>query len=511
MDLIEQAVFTSAETDRAAGYQVVATSPGVCEADVRELAVWGPSHDALLEPTPDAVSLNFHPLPSGSYCVSRTSPAGWEYSGRGGARVYTQCLIVSPASLARFANNPFALSRAALAAGLLRLHDEVPKRLAPLRLAGRAPVCDSTVLARLCANPGPDWLASLVQAALTSTALAIAGGPPAEQVIAGLLNCLPPECRLQFSFSTGLKFSSRRPFRVIAVSQDPEERRRVERLYDMAVLDFSDRLPAEFEPVESWARFIQRVLKSGRTSLLSSRLSRRQCDFSPEDLPALGLQLLEELDASSFEHDPDDDGSPIGGAFACPTEWAGGEVSWEYLWTGQAPGEGISGGDAEATPALGGLSADPARDAGSTPQAAPLSELFRGAHEAHSRFHKDSFRSAARPFSGASSCPSDGRPSGPAPSQLLDPNDPEVLEKLEHLDDLVYDAVEGKAVAMDELRTFWPRVRDELGDHLLAESQEQYLRYALSAWVGCMGTDTVRDPSRAIQSLEVLCVLFDEV
>jgi hypothetical protein len=29
MDLIEQAVFTSAETDRAAGYQVVATSPGV--------------------------------------------------------------------------------------------------------------------------------------------------------------------------------------------------------------------------------------------------------------------------------------------------------------------------------------------------------------------------------------------------------------------------------------------------------------------------------------------------
>jgi len=142
---------------------VVATSPGVCEADVRELTVWGPSHDALLESTPDAVSLNFHPLPSGSYCVSRTSPAGWEYSGRGGARVYTQCLIVSPETLARFANNPFALSRAALAAGLLRLHDEVPKRLAPLRLTGRAPACDSTLLARLCANPGPDWLASLVQ------------------------------------------------------------------------------------------------------------------------------------------------------------------------------------------------------------------------------------------------------------------------------------------------------------------------------------------------------------
>jgi len=492
MDLIEQAVFTSAETDRAAGYQVVATSPGVCGADVRELAVWGPSHDALLESAPDAVSLNFHPLPSGNYCVSRTNPAGWEYSGRGGARVYTQCLIVSPATLARFANNAFALSRAALAAGLLRLHDEVPKRLAPLRLAGRAPACDSTLLARLCANPGPDWLASLVQAALTSNALAISGGPPAEQMIAGLVNCLPPECRIQFSFSTGLKFSSRRPFRVIAISQDPEERRRVERLYDMAVLDFSGRLPAEFEPVESWARFIHRVLKSGRTSLLSARLSRRQCDFSPEDLPALGLQFLEELDASSFEQEPSDD------------DREGGEMPQEDLWMGQASGEGISYRDGEATPELEDFDRP-------FPQAAPLSELFRGAHGAHSRFQKDSCPWSARPFGGALSCPTDGKPSGPVPSQLLDPDDPEVLEKLEHLDDLVYDAIAGKAAAMDELRTFWPRVRDELGDQMLAESQEQYLRYALSAWVGCMEEEAVRNPSQAIQSLEVLCVLFDEV
>ena len=162
MDLIEQAVFTSAETDRSAGYQVVATSPGVREADCRELAAWGPSHDALLDSLPSAVSVNFHPLPSGSHCVSRTTPAGWEYSGRGGARVYTQCLIVPPPVLARFANNPFALLRAALAGGALRLYDQVPKRLEPLRLVGRAAALDSALLARLCTSPGPGWLASLV-------------------------------------------------------------------------------------------------------------------------------------------------------------------------------------------------------------------------------------------------------------------------------------------------------------------------------------------------------------
>ena len=64
---IEQAVFTSARTDRGLGYQIVATSPGVAEAVRRELAIWGPSHDSLLETGGDAVSFNFFPLPGGSF------------------------------------------------------------------------------------------------------------------------------------------------------------------------------------------------------------------------------------------------------------------------------------------------------------------------------------------------------------------------------------------------------------------------------------------------------------
>lgn len=109
MALIEQAVFTSAETDRSAGYQIVAASPGLGEADLRELAAWGPSHGSLVDPSPDGVSFNFHPLKSGRYCVSRTTSSGWEYSGRGAARVYTQCLVLPGDELARFANNPFAV------------------------------------------------------------------------------------------------------------------------------------------------------------------------------------------------------------------------------------------------------------------------------------------------------------------------------------------------------------------------------------------------------------------
>jgi len=133
--LIEQAVFTSARTDRADGYQLVARSPGVTEEDAREISVWAPSHDSLFEEGADAVSVNFHALPSGAYCLSKSEPAGAEYSGRRGAQVYTQCLVVTPEVLARFANNPFALLTAAFAQGSLRILEELPKELEPFKLS----------------------------------------------------------------------------------------------------------------------------------------------------------------------------------------------------------------------------------------------------------------------------------------------------------------------------------------------------------------------------------------
>jgi hypothetical protein len=107
----------------------------------------------------------------------------------------------------------------------------------------------------------------------------------------------------------------------------------------------------------------------------------------------------------------------------------------------------------------------------------------------------------------ASSSASFCRP-GP-PSKDLDPSDPEVLARLERLDDLVFDAISGKRTSLDELAQFWPKVRSEFGGPLLAESREQYLRYALTSWERLAQRDGVRSPSLAMQSLEVLCVLFD--
>jgi hypothetical protein len=85
------------------------------------------------------------------------------------------------------------------------------------------------------------------------------------------------------------------------------------------------------------------------------------------------------------------------------------------------------------------------------------------------------------------------------------------VANLETLDDLVYDAIKGSASSLEELQKTWPRIKAELGDDLLIQSREQYLRYALQVWDKCVEASGVRPTDRAVKALEVLCLLFDEV
>ncbi len=52
LTVVQQAIFTTAETGRSADHRIVAASSGIAEFDRRELAVWGPSNDALLDSAP---------------------------------------------------------------------------------------------------------------------------------------------------------------------------------------------------------------------------------------------------------------------------------------------------------------------------------------------------------------------------------------------------------------------------------------------------------------------------
>jgi len=436
---IEQAVFTSAVTNRRSGYHLVATSPGIVDADAKELSNWGPSHDSLVERSDDLASINFHPLPSGAYCISRTVAQGNEPSGRG-VRVYTQCLVADEAAMGRFSNNPFLLLETAQAAGFLTVHDRVPDALPALDLPGRAAAVEQPRLERLAADPGPLWMGTLTQAALESACLAIAGAD-VKPLVAGLMSLLPPECRCEFSFSTGLKFSIQRPFRIVPLPCTAADLPIWQRRYNLTVLDFSAPPPSEFAPLDGWPRLVERSLATGRVSTLAMQLSRHRPGLTAEDLPALGLQLLEELDASALRRTPEK----------------------HVAAASRNDGDSI--------------------------------------RQAHAR-HPELFPSA----------PVTREQPGPAhPSHQLHPDSPLVLEKLEHLDDAVFDAMAGKPGALETLRRLWPRLRRELGPELLAESSEQYLRYALSIWEQYSASREDRDPSRALQALDVLCILFDRI
>ncbi|MBC7852560.1 MAG: hypothetical protein IAF94_03905, partial [Pirellulaceae bacterium] len=84
---IPQAIFTSLRSQKISGYQLAAKSSEIGDELARELTVWGPAHDSLLDETALEPSVNFHPLGQDHFCLSLTSSAGAEYSSRAGARV----------------------------------------------------------------------------------------------------------------------------------------------------------------------------------------------------------------------------------------------------------------------------------------------------------------------------------------------------------------------------------------------------------------------------------------
>jgi len=487
---IQQAIFTSAQTNRLDGYQLAVHSGGIDDLDLRELQAWGPSHDSLLESGEDAVSVNFHRLPSGAYCVSKTTPAGSEYSARTGPKVYTQCLVVPPEALARFANNPFALLTAAFAQGSLKVHDPLPETLEPFRLSGKAATVDQALLAQLLSDPGASWLGALVEAAITGPSLALIAGVHGIRLVNGILNCLPPECRTEFSFCTGLKPSPRRPFRILCLGDDPNDQRRILRQQDKTVLELSEKPPKKYTATSGWGGFISLTVASGRSAFLSQQFAQSRPGLRSSDLLALGNELLE-LAAASLS-------TAAGFQTVAGEPEASSSSEPEASFYGEPEASAAGCSDFVSRPR------QPEADDSGSPTVAARSistgEEERRADAAHLRF--------LRAVQGAA--PS--APSGlePDPAQVLGSQCPAAMEHLERLDDTVFEAIAGKPGALDELRQLWPDVLARLGSELIEESREQYLRHALRVWRDCLEGDQIQNPSLAVAAMDVVCLLFDE-
>jgi hypothetical protein len=59
---------------------------------------------------------------------------------------------------------------------------------------------------------------------------------------------------------------------------------------------------------------------------------------------------------------------------------------------------------------------------------------------------------------------------------------PEVVARLEWLDDLMFAAIDGDSVALEAAVHAWRRTVEELGAEAVEESRRQYVRRAQSVW-----------------------------
>jgi hypothetical protein len=473
--LIEQAIFTSAERDHAVGYHLVARSPGVEECDARELTVWGPSHESLASTRESAASVNFFPLPSGAYCISRTQLAGEEYSGRG-LRTYTHCLVVPPQVLVRFANNPFALLRAASAKGLMTVCNTVPQQMAPFQLAGRSAVVDEGLIAELAEEIGPDRIRQIVTAVLGTKPVVLLCPTRPEAAVALVLNLLPLGVRTELSFSTGLKYSARRSFRLLVSPEPSAELRRLSRQHVIEVVNLSSTAEKRSQPNKAvsdasesngWAQYIADSIEHDSLAQVCRQIDIQRDGVSLANLNALGKRLLQGIDAK-------DSGVP-----AAAERWSRRRARADAAAPSarvQTPDEGsATDDDFLALLASGRVQQAAARDRAATENNGPDRETMR-------------------------------RPHAP-PSHLLACDSPDILAQLELLDDAVFEAMSGNADALEDVERLWPKLVAELGAEKLEESREQYLRYSLSTWERFLETGFAQ-PERAVAALHVLSVVF---
>jgi hypothetical protein len=88
--------------------------------------------------------------------------------------------------------------------------------------------------------------------------------------------------------------------------------------------------------------------------------------------------------------------------------------------------------------------------------------------------------------------------------------DPDVIARLEWLDDLMFAAIEGDPVALEAATHAWRRTVEELGGEVVEESRRQYLRRAQCVW-NALRLDPNQPPRKTFAAIEVISLLAGRV
>ena len=99
-----------------------------------------------------------------------------------------------------------------------------------------------------------------------------------------------------------------------------------------------------------------------------------------------------------------------------------------------------------------------------------------------------------------------GNPPADGPPSSVSAEPPEVVRRLEELDDAIFEAINGSDDALEQARQLWPKLVRELGWLALEESREQYLRFAISVWRD-LRTNTETQVEQTIAAIEIIELL----
>lgn len=210
--LAGQAVFTSSQGSQRRGYRLVARSSEIREPLARRLSRWGPAHGSLLTDAWNGSCFNYVPIDDEWAAISRTVYGGSEYSRRGAPQVVTLILALNLKELSGYSNSPIAFARTAMLLGYLRLSAHVSEHLPNVHFPARAP--RAVVDNRTDESGRDELLARCLQLLIQGERIALIDGQSAANTMGYLLEGTPVANRLQLSFTTGLKPSPDRSFRI---------------------------------------------------------------------------------------------------------------------------------------------------------------------------------------------------------------------------------------------------------------------------------------------------------
>ncbi len=101
----------------------------------------------------------------------------------------------------------------------------------------------------------------------------------------------------------------------------------------------------------------------------------------------------------------------------------------------------------------------------------------------------------------------DPSPSGPK-NWSREETRPDVIARLEALDDLMFAAIDGDPGALQESGSAWQQALDDLGSDTIEETRRQYLRHAQGVWES-LRHQKVQPPHKIFAAIEIIGLLVN--